>query len=95
MLSVSGQTDHDPCTGGVIGRDRAPPGSRPVEVSFSHNDLLYATSFPTARFGLGAFAIALETLYQKVRILPASHGTHAGSCSYNVTNESQAMQVLS
>lgn len=52
--------------GGVIGRDRAPAGSKRVEVSFSHNDLLYATSFPTARFGMGAFAIALETLYQKV-----------------------------
>ncbi|KAK9831207.1 hypothetical protein WJX74_007420 [Apatococcus lobatus] len=53
-------------SGGVIGRERAPEGSKPVEVSFSHKDLLYATSFPTARFGMGAFAIALETLYQKV-----------------------------
>ncbi|KAK9837525.1 hypothetical protein WJX84_006214, partial [Apatococcus fuscideae] len=53
-------------SGGVIGRDRALPGRSPVEVCFSHNDLLYATSFPTARFGLGAFAIALETLYEQV-----------------------------
>ncbi len=41
-----------------------------MEVSFSHNDLLYATSFPTARFGLGAFAIALKTLYQEVTHAP-------------------------
>jgi hypothetical protein len=34
-------------------------------VYIGHADLLWANDFPRPRFGLGAFGVALETLYQR------------------------------
>lgn len=39
-----------------------------VPVYFSNPDLLWATDFPAPRFGQGAFAAALRTLYQQVSL---------------------------
>ncbi|GMH41606.1 hypothetical protein BSKO_09516 [Bryopsis sp. KO-2023] len=51
-------------SGGVPGRVKLPPGSAPVEVFFSHADLLWANDFPAPRFGQGAFSLAFESLYK-------------------------------
>uniref|UniRef100_A0A061RP60 Had hydrolase n=1 Tax=Tetraselmis sp. GSL018 TaxID=582737 RepID=A0A061RP60_9CHLO len=51
-------------SGGVI-EGRPPVPSGPVKVFFGHSDLLWAAEFPRPRFGLGAFALALEVLYER------------------------------
>lgn len=43
-----------------------PPGAPPVEVYLSNPDLLWANEFSAPRFGQGAFATALEAIYEKV-----------------------------
>jgi len=40
-------------------------GDTPVPVYIGHADLLWANDFPRPRFGLGAFGIALEALYER------------------------------
>ncbi|KAI3431576.1 hypothetical protein D9Q98_004626 [Chlorella vulgaris] len=44
----------------------SPPDAPPVAVYFSNPDLLWANEFSAPRFGQGAFAACLETLYEKV-----------------------------
>lgn len=54
--------------GGVLGRrpDQVPTESSPVHVYFSNPDLLWANQFPCPRFGQGAFAACVETLFERV-----------------------------
>lgn len=57
--------------GGVLGRspNQIPTGNGKfpkVHVYFSNPDLLWANNFPAPRFGQGAFAACVETLYEKV-----------------------------
>ncbi|KAK9914891.1 hypothetical protein WJX75_001967 [Coccomyxa subellipsoidea] len=52
--------------GGVPGRWKPRVADRAsVPVYFSNPDLLWATDFPAPRFGQGAFAAALRTLYRQ------------------------------
>ena len=53
---------------GVIGRGSAEACENDplVQVYFSNPDLLWANEFPLPRFGQGAFAACLETLYSKL-----------------------------
>lgn len=39
-------------------------GCMPVEVFFSHEDLLWANDNPVPRFGQGAFSLAFRNLYK-------------------------------
>lgn len=55
--------------GGVMGRkaaDVSPENDPPVQIYFSNPDLLWANEFPLPRFGQGAFAACLETLYSNL-----------------------------
>ncbi|KAL0533799.1 hypothetical protein IC582_028070 [Cucumis melo] len=48
-------------TGGLPGREF---GNQP-DLYFAHDDLEYQAAFPCERFGMGAFRIALESIYNK------------------------------
>ena len=62
--------------GGVPGRWKPSEADRAaVPVYFSNPDLLWAADFPAPRFGQGAFAAALRTLYHQV-ILAVIHTEH-------------------
>ncbi|KAA0036978.1 hypothetical protein E6C27_scaffold86G00590 [Cucumis melo var. makuwa] len=49
-------------TGGLPGREF---GNQP-DLYFAHDDLEYQAAFPCERFGMGAFRIALESIYNKI-----------------------------
>ncbi|XP_022964846.1 uncharacterized protein YKR070W [Cucurbita moschata] len=49
-------------TGGLPGREF---GHQP-NLYFAHDDLEYQAAFPCERFGMGAFRIALESIYNKI-----------------------------
>ncbi|CAL2264269.1 unnamed protein product [Prunus armeniaca] len=49
-------------TGGLPGREI---GHQP-HLYFAHDDLAYQAAFPTERFGMGAFRIALESIFNRI-----------------------------
>ncbi|KGN64721.1 uncharacterized protein YKR070W [Cucumis sativus] len=49
-------------TGGLPGREF---GNQP-DLYFAHDDLEYQAAFPCERFGMGAFRIALQSIYNKI-----------------------------
>lgn len=52
-----------------MGHHTHPPHAAPVvPLYFSNPDLLWANEHPAPRFGQGAFAAALGTLYQQVGV---------------------------
>ncbi|KAG1677369.1 hypothetical protein FOA52_010748 [Chlamydomonas sp. UWO 241] len=63
-------------SGGVpMRRDMMPEGAQPVPLYFSNGDLLWANDFPRNRFGQGAFAAAVQALYDHtVASVAASRG---------------------
>ncbi|XP_034218746.1 uncharacterized protein YKR070W isoform X2 [Prunus dulcis] len=50
-------------TGGLPGREI---GHQP-HLYFAHDDLAYQAAFPTERFGMGAFRIALESIFNRTK----------------------------
>lgn len=51
---------------GVPWRRSSPEGAPPVDVYFSHPDLLWSNDFEVPRLGQGAFAVCLEALCEKI-----------------------------
>ncbi|CAI0541925.1 unnamed protein product [Linum tenue] len=56
-------------TGGLPGREI---GHQP-QLYFAHDDLAYQAAFPSERFGLGAFRIALESIFNRIHHDPLSY----------------------
>ncbi|KAL5581156.1 hypothetical protein UlMin_013598 [Ulmus minor] len=59
-------------TGGLPGREI---GHQP-QLYFAHDDLLYQGAFPTERFGMGAFRIALEAVFNRVHTHTLEYTTY-------------------
>ncbi|KAL8129879.1 hypothetical protein V2J09_019034 [Rumex salicifolius] len=58
-------------TGGLPGRE-VEVGFQPL-VYFAHDDLKYQAKFPTERFGMGAFRIALESIFNSIHPNPLQY----------------------
>ncbi|CAL1355874.1 unnamed protein product [Linum trigynum] len=56
-------------TGGLPGMEI---GHQP-QLYFAHDDLAYKAAFPSERFGLGAFRIALESIFNRIHHDPLSY----------------------
>ncbi|KAH9605718.1 hypothetical protein KSS87_007725 [Heliosperma pusillum] len=56
-------------TGGLPGGE---PGTQP-HLYFAHDDLKYQGAFPTQRFGMGAFRISLQSVYNSIHPHPLQY----------------------
>ncbi|XP_074295140.1 mitochondrial hydrolase YKR070W-like isoform X2 [Silene latifolia] len=56
-------------TGGLPGGE---PGTQP-HLYFAHDDLKYQGAFPTERFGMGAFRISLQSVYNSIHPHPLQY----------------------
>ncbi|GMN24490.1 hypothetical protein TIFTF001_000591 [Ficus carica] len=59
-------------TGGLPGRE---VGHQPP-LYFAHDDLAYQAAFPSERFGMGAFRIALEAVFNRIHPLALKYTTY-------------------
>ena len=56
--------------GGVIGRRRRADAPE-TPIFFSNPDMVYQNEFPAPRLGQGAFAAAVQAVYEKARLPPS------------------------
>ncbi|KAL6203133.1 hypothetical protein ACLB2K_026836 [Fragaria x ananassa] len=77
-------------TGGLPGREI---GHQP-QLYFAHDDLAYQAAFPSERFGLGAFRIALESIFNRVNPHPLKYTTFGKPNSFVFKNAELALKQL-
>ncbi|KAK9940292.1 hypothetical protein M0R45_016960 [Rubus argutus] len=77
-------------TGGLPGREI---GHQP-QLYFAHDDLAYQAAFPSERFGLGAFRIALESIFNRIHPHPLEYTTFGKPNSFVFKNAELVLKQL-
>ncbi|KAM5583898.1 hypothetical protein ABKV19_003665 [Rosa sericea] len=77
-------------TGGLPGREI---GHQP-QLYFAHDDLAYQAAFPSERFGLGAFRIALESIFNRIHPHALEYTTFGKPNSFVFKNAELVLKQL-